>query len=102
MRALGSVSGLIGKWDLGGVEHFHPPNRRFAELFGFPMGAHDYLARRKKASTSNGGGSNNLYRGREKVEVDGYLTDVCAREAVSFIDRHQKEPFFLYLAFNAV
>src|SRR5262249_1410337 len=30
------------------------------------------------------------------------LTDVFAKEATAFIDRHQKEPFFLYLAFNAV
>jgi arylsulfatase A-like enzyme len=31
-----------------------------------------------------------------------YLTDAFAREAVAFIDRHKAEPFFLYLAFNAV
>ena len=30
------------------------------------------------------------------------MTDAFAREAVSFIDRHRSEPFFLYLPFNAV
>ena len=30
-----------------------------------------------------------------------YLTDGLTREAVSFIDRHATEPFFLYLAYNA-
>jgi arylsulfatase A-like enzyme len=31
-----------------------------------------------------------------------YLTDAFAREAVSFVERHKKDPFLLYLAFNAV
>ena len=31
-----------------------------------------------------------------------YLTDAFTREAVSFINRHATEPFFLYLAYNAV
>jgi arylsulfatase A-like enzyme len=43
-----------------------------------------------------------IYRGRQKVEIDGYLTDMLGKEAVGFIERHPKEPFFLYLAFNAV
>ena len=30
------------------------------------------------------------------------MTDAFAREAVAFVHRHQSEPFFLYLAFNAV
>ena len=38
----------------------------------------------------------------EKVEIEGYLTDVFAEEAVAFIDRNKAKPFFLYLAFNAV
>jgi arylsulfatase A-like enzyme len=36
------------------------------------------------------------------VDEQAYLTDALAREAVDFIDRHRAEPFFLYLAFNAV
>ena len=31
-----------------------------------------------------------------------YLTDAFTREAVDFINRHAAEPFFLYLAYNAV
>jgi arylsulfatase A-like enzyme len=102
LKALGYVTGLVGKWHLGVVEHFHPLNRGFDDFFGFPMGAHDYFPKGKKASTSNVGGINNLYRGRTPVEVDGYLTDAFAKESVAFIERHKKEPFFLYLAFNAV
>ncbi len=36
------------------------------------------------------------------MEEKEYLTDAFAREAVTYIDKHQKEPFFLYLTFNAV
>jgi arylsulfatase A-like enzyme len=43
-----------------------------------------------------------VLRGFEPVAEQEYLTDAFAREAVAFIDRHQKEPFFLYLTFNAV
>jgi arylsulfatase A-like enzyme len=43
-----------------------------------------------------------ILRGTEVAHEKEYLTDAFAREAISFIDRHQKQPFFLYLAFNAV
>ncbi|MCP5117541.1 MAG: sulfatase-like hydrolase/transferase [bacterium] len=43
---------------------------------------------------------NPIRRGWDTIEEPGYLTDALAREAVSFIDRHADEPFFLYLAYN--
>ncbi|MGN6644203.1 MAG: sulfatase-like hydrolase/transferase, partial [Verrucomicrobiota bacterium] len=43
-----------------------------------------------------------ILRGTEPVKELDYTTDAFGREAVSFIDRHQKQPWFLYLAFNAV
>jgi arylsulfatase A-like enzyme len=36
------------------------------------------------------------------VEETEYVTTAFAREAADFIGRHRSEPFFLYLAFNAV
>jgi len=70
-------------------------NRGFQEFFGFLPGAHNYL----KSEDPTWGP---IYRGRQSVALDGYLTDVLTREAIAFIDRHQEKPFFLYLAFNAV
>ncbi len=95
LREAGYATGLVGKWHLGEEEKFLPLNRGFQEFFGFLCGSHDY--RRSQDGTCGP-----IYRGREPVELDGYLTDVLAREAVGFIDRHREEPFFLYLAFNAV
>jgi arylsulfatase A-like enzyme len=39
-----------------------------------------------------------ITRNHEVVRVDEYLTEALTKEAVGFIDRNQKKPFFLYLA----
>jgi arylsulfatase A-like enzyme len=92
LKAAGYATGLVGKWHLGSAPKFNPVNRGFQEFFGFLGGAHSYFPGQGAA----------LLRGTQPVEEKEYLTDAFAREAVAFIDRHQQEPFFLYLAFNAV
>jgi arylsulfatase A-like enzyme len=95
LKEAGYATGLIGKWHQGEEDKFHPLNRGFDEFFGFLAGAHDYL---QTDDPSYGP----IYRGRKRIEFEGHLTETLGREANAFIDRHQKEPFFLYLAFNAV
>jgi arylsulfatase A-like enzyme len=90
LKASGYATGLVGKWHLGSEDKFHPHSRGFDEFFGFLGGSHDYFE------------DPGILRGRQQVEENEYLTDAFAREAVSFIDKHQNQPFFLYLAFNAV
>lgn len=90
LKAAGYATGLVGKWHLGTAARFHPRKRGFDEFFGFLGGAHTYF------------GGRGIFRGSREVEEKEYLTDALAREAVAFIDRHKAEPFFLYLAFNAV
>ena len=94
LKKAGYKTGWVGKWHLGSLDKFHPMNRGFEETLGFLAGAHNYLPPKDQKST--------MLRGKEKVEVNEYLTDEFGREAVAFIDRNQKVPFFLYLAFNAV
>jgi arylsulfatase A-like enzyme len=48
------------------------------------------------------GKGKDIFRGTKVVEEKEYLTDAIGREAVSFIDKNARDPFFLYLAFNAV
>jgi arylsulfatase A-like enzyme len=91
LRMLGYVTGLVGKWHLGAAAGMHPTERGFQEFFGFLGGAHSYLP-----------GKGGIQRGTKPVEEKEYLTDALGREACDFIDRHASEPFFLYLAFNAV
>jgi arylsulfatase A-like enzyme len=93
LKAAGYATGWVGKWHLGNAEKFRPQKRGFDETFGFLGGAHPYFPMMNAAP---------IFRDGKQVEEKEYLTDAFAREAVAFIDRHKKEPFFLYLAFNAV
>jgi arylsulfatase A-like enzyme len=90
MKAAGYTTGMVGKWHLGHEPKFHPRNRGFDEFFGFLGGAHKYVNMAL-------GDPQPIMRGYYAVEEKEYLTDAFTREAVKFIDRHQKEPFFLYL-----
>ncbi len=94
LRALGYATALIGKWHLGGEPKMVPNERGFQNFFGFHGGAHTYFPGKGK-----GGG---IYRDKNEVDEKGYLTDSLGKEACSFIDKHAADPFFLYLAFNAV
>ena len=90
LKAAGYVTGLVGKWHLGAQPKFHPQKRGFDEFYGFLGGAHDYFE------------SAGILRGTEPVTELDYTTDAFGREAAAFIERHKGEPWFLYLAFNAV
>ena len=99
LKQAGYKTGMVGKWHLGNAEKFHPLNRGFQEFYGFLGGAHSYFVSDNRGTK---GQVNAVLRGFEPVQEPEYLTDAFAREAVAFIDRHQKQPFFLYLTFNAV
>jgi arylsulfatase A-like enzyme len=90
LKARGYVTGLVGKWHLGSAPRFHPLKRGFDEFYGFLGGAHDYFR------------AAGILRGQQQVADLDYTTDAFGREAAAFIDRHPAQPWFLYLAFNAV
>jgi arylsulfatase A-like enzyme len=95
LREAGYRTGFIGKWHLGINEKYRPHRRGFDEWFGFLSGRHDYL-------DWSDLGDGPIWRDNKPVQGTAYLTDAFSDEAVAFIDRHKAEPFFLYLAFNAV
>ena len=90
LKSAGYVTGLVGKWHLGSQAAMHPQKRGFDEFFGFLGGAHSYF---------NAGG---ILRGTQPIKEMDYTTDAFGREAVAFIEQHKNQPWFLYLAFNAV
>lgn len=92
MKAAGYATGMIGKWHLGHVEPMKPSSRGFDETYWHPHGGVLF-------PNSKTGFIPNLYRGKNPVSEPEYSTDAFGREAVAFIDRHQREPFFLYVAF---
>jgi arylsulfatase A-like enzyme len=98
LKKEGYATGALGKWHLGIEPAFHPMKRGFDEFYGFlGHGGHDYFDLKR-----TGDWFRSILRGEQAIDESGYLTDNLGREAVSFIARHEKQPFFLYLAFNAV
>jgi arylsulfatase A-like enzyme len=95
LKQLGYSTGIVGKWHLGFKDAYRPTRRGFDEFFGFLAGAHSYV-------DSGADRNNSIYRDNRRIEEPAYLTHAFGREAVSFIDRHKQQPFFLYLAFNSV
>ena len=89
LKPAGYTCGLVGKWHLGLTASFNPTQRGFDEFFGFLGGGSPYY-------------NAQLLRGTTKIKETAYLTDAFTREAVSFINRHATQPFFLYLSYNAV
>ncbi len=69
----------------------HPLRRGFDSFYGFLGGAHSYFKSEKS-----------IVRGTEPVGEMTYTTDDFGKEACDFVDRHRDQPWFLYLAFNAV
>lgn len=92
MKELGYTTGIIGKWHVGSDEGYLPTQRGFDEFYG-------YLPYGIAAEPPNGPP---IYRGTNIVgKPKNHMEQFCT-EALSFIDRHSNEPFFLYLPFSAV
>jgi len=99
LKKAGYVSGAFGKWHLGLTAPYNPVNRGFDEFYGFMgRGAHDYF----DLKIDNEKHGSPIYRNLKPISDKGYLTNRITDEAVSFIDKHKKKPFFAYVAYNAV
>ncbi len=103
LRAAGYATSLIGKWHQGFDHAHHPQSRGFGDYFGFLVGGHNFLLHKNAKPVFGSAHSHDLiYRGREVQKLDGYTTDLFTDEAIGFMDRHADNPWFLYLAYNAV
>jgi len=127
MKSAGYSTGAIGKWHLGQPQGYYPSDRGFDYFFGMAGGGSDYIidpapgdefigqagqdikmpaagltalpdGEQIKTLLERIRAKNPISRNHEVVRVDDYLTDALTKEAVGFIDRNQKKPFFLYLA----
>jgi arylsulfatase A-like enzyme len=91
----GYHTGLVGKWHLGYSEKFRPLKQGFQEYYGFLSGWADYYEHTYRD------GSKWMFKNEQRFDEPGYMTDLLTREAISYLDRHQDDPFFLYVAYNA-
>ena len=89
LKPAGYVCGIIGKWHLGFAPNLFPTERGFDEFFGFLDAEQSYY-------------NTWIWEYGTLVKEPTYLTDAFTEQAVSFINSHATQPFFLYLAYNAV
>lgn len=104
LKSQGYATGIFGKWGLGEADTTGVPNAQgFDQWFGYlnQHHAHNYYP-------------DFLWRNREQERIPGnvvvnnvatkravYSQDLFLREALGFLDRHQRERFFLYLPFTS-
>lgn len=86
----------MGKWHLGGTESDHPNSRGFDEFYGFMAGSRSYFP--IESPTKN----NMLQHNGTRVKFEGYLTDVLGDQSLKYVEENKDQPFFMYLAYNAV
>ncbi|QBG45928.1 sulfatase [Verrucomicrobia bacterium S94] len=100
LQELGYKTAVFGKWHMGVADRYHPLKRGFDEFYGFRGGARSFFPYPQPEKQKH---ENLLERNfGEFKEHEGYLTDALAAETCDFIARHRDEPFFAYVAFNAV
>lgn len=95
LKGAGYATACIGKWHLGDQPEFLPTRQGFDAFFGIPYS--DDMTKDKKPEVWP---ELPLMRGEKVIEAPtdrDQLVQRCTREAVAFIEAHQKQPFFLYL-----
>ncbi len=97
LKTSGYATAIIGKWHLGHFQRdYLPTNRGFDLQYGHYNGAIDY-----NLHTRDGG--LDWHRNDKASKEEGYSTHLLANEAVKFLQgKAGKQPFFLYVPFNAV
>lgn len=88
LQKKGYVTGLIGKWHLGGNRNYYPTKYGIDYFFGFLRGTNRPL---DPVLTRDGVTKN----------YKGYLPDILVDDAIEFLKKHRSEPFALMLHFRA-
>jgi arylsulfatase A-like enzyme len=97
LKKAGYKTAIIGKWNLGLSSPNIPNDRGFDFFKGFLDDMmDDYYTHLRR-------GVNFMRHNKDSINPQGHATDIFADWAIEYIhDKKQsKEPFFLYLAFNA-
>jgi arylsulfatase A-like enzyme len=97
LKPLGYHTAAIGKWHLGLDDEAHPNTRGFDHFHGF-LGdmMDDYYQHRRH-------GQHYMRLNKEEVNPKGHATDIFTDWTKDYLASRKdtKDPFFLYLAYNA-
>ena len=92
LRRSGYTSAIVGKWHLGYAPAYNPLHQGFSDFHGYVSGNVDYQTH------VDGAGIYDWWDGRDTAVEVGYVTDLITDHATRFIQNHQRDPFFLYIA----
>jgi arylsulfatase A-like enzyme len=98
LKEAGYRTGWIGKWHLGASPAHVPWKRGFDECYGFIGGGHRFLDWKPNERQYTLPLTRN---GKEIPDVPTHLTTALGEESAAFIQRNAKQPWMLFLAFNA-
>ena len=96
------TTGIFGKWHLGDNYPSRPNDQGFDESLIHLSGGMGQVG---DVTTYFKGDSSyfnpTLWHNGKQQAYQGYCSDIFASNAIDFIEKNQKKPFFCYLSFNA-
>jgi arylsulfatase A-like enzyme len=93
-KKLGYATCAVGKWHLGSMARYRPVNRGFDEFYGTLANTPFFHPTMFIDSRVSGDV-------RPVSDPAFYTTDAYGERALDWLDKHQGEPWFLYLPYNA-
>lgn len=96
LRDKGYKTAVFGKWHLGKHSAANPVLHGFDEFRGLTCGCGDYF------SKTDRNGFKDWWHNDTLSFQEGYATEVITDNSIHFIKKYKEEPYFLYVAYNAI
>ncbi|HCN75894.1 MAG TPA: twin-arginine translocation pathway signal protein [Verrucomicrobiales bacterium] len=96
LKKNGYGTACYGKWHLGFKPEHNPVKHGFDEFWGILGGQCDYYRYHYID------GMKQLYEKTEPATAEGYITDLINQRTVRYIREQSRQPFFIYVPYNAV